>query len=279
MRDASVGFQCPECVKAGASTIRPTKAVYGGRASDRPDVTHVLIGVNAIVFLITTLTGTGLIDGSHPSKEFQKLALIPDFIALDGEYFRLLTSTFVHFGIIHIFLNMYCLYLLGPTVERALGRLRFSALYLISGLAGSALSYGFGTTNKIAGGASGAVFGLFAAFYVISRKRGDDVTQITGTIAINLAFSVFFSSFIDWRGHVGGLIGGALVAAAMVYAPAKKERWVYQAVGCFAVLALVAGLVGWRTSDLKSPEPPVSVGQAGAPCPHCGDLLGRTTQL
>ncbi len=279
MRSASVGFQCPECVKQGAATIRTPKAVYGGRASDRPDVTLALIGLNAIAFLATTLTGTGLIDGSHPSELFRRLALVDFVVGAQGEYFRLLTSTFLHFGIVHIALNMYCLYLLGPTLERAMGRLRFGALYLIAGLSGAALSYAFGNPFVIAAGASGAVFGLFAAFYVITRKRGEDASAILSTIGINLVFSFVFSSFIDWRGHVGGMIGGGLVAMAMVYAPSGRQRWAYQAAGCFAVLALLAGLVGWRTHELRSPRPLVSLTQTGAPCPHCGDLLGRTTPL
>jgi membrane associated rhomboid family serine protease len=267
-------------VKQGAATIRQPKAVYGGQARDRPDVTHVLIGINAVVFVLTTLTGTGVLNGDRPSGLFRKLSMEPYAIALDDQFYRLLTSTFLHFGIVHIALNMYCLYLLGPTLERSLGRLRFTALYLISGVSGAALSYAFGTPFKIAAGASGAVFGLFAAFYVITRKRGDDTSQIASTIAINLAFSFVFSGFIDWRGHVGGLIGGALVALALVYAPAGKERWLYQLTGCFAVLVLVAGLIGWRTTELQNPaQPGVSGVVEGEACPHCGDLLGRTTRV
>ena len=280
MKSASVGFQCPDCVKEGAATIRTPRAVYGGKAHDRPDVTYALIGINALVFILTTATGTGLLSGSRPSGLFQDLAMQPLLIAVEGDYYRLLTATFLHFGLVHIALNMYCLYLLGPTLERSLGRLRFSALYLISGLAGSALSYSSGSTFKLAAGASGAVFGLFAAFYVLTRKRGEDTSQIATTILINLVLS-FTLTFIDWRGHVGGMIGGALVAMALVYAPVGKQRWVYQAAGCFAVLAVVAGVVGWRTNAVRDAplQAPVSVPQAGEPCPHCGDPLGRTTRL
>lgn len=262
MKPASVGFQCPSCVKEGAATIRQPKAPYGGRAVVAPTATYVLIGLNVLLFLITTATGTGLAFGGNPSSVFEKLALSPtehltftdgevtqsDGVA-QGQYYRLVTAMFLHFGIIHIALNMYCLFLLGPPLEAAFGRLRFLVVFLVSGLSGSALSYLMGPANVQAAGASGAVFGLFAAFFVLQRRRGGDVTQIATTIAINLAFSFAASSYIDWRGHLGGLIGGALVAGAMVYAPSRK-RWAYQAVGTSLVLMLVVVMVATRTSQL-----------------------------
>ncbi len=263
MRSASVGFQCPSCVKDGAATIRRPRAAYGGTAGGRPDVTHALIGLNVLLFLVTTATGTGLAFGGNPSSIFQKLALIPSTELMgrpiipghgvaQGAYYRLLSAMFLHFGIVHIALNMYCLYLLGPALEQAFGRLRFAALYLLSGLAGSALSYALGPSYEQAAGASGAVFGLFAAFFVLQRKRGGDVSQIGLTIGINLAISFVASSFIDWRGHVGGLVGGALVASAVVYAPAGPRRSLYQAGGVAAVALLVVGVVAVRTAQLTS---------------------------
>lgn len=266
MRPASVGFQCPSCVKEGAATVRLPKAAYGGRVHARPDVTLTLIGLNVLLFVVTTATGTGLAFGGNPSSVFSKLALIPSTFqppryvfppsyghgVAEGGYYRLLTSTFLHFGIIHIALNMYCLYLLGPALEQAFGRARFAALYVVSGLSGAALSYALGPPSEVAAGASGAVFGLFAAFFVLQRKRGGDVTAIGTTIAINLAISFGASSFIDWRGHVGGLIGGGLVALAMVHAPPGPRRATYQAIGTAAVLLVVVGVVAARTAALTS---------------------------
>ena len=263
MKPASVGFHCPECVREGSANVRVPKAAYGGKAVGTATVTFVLLGLNVLVFLLTTLTGTGLAFGGNPSSVFNKLALIPStyqpplyvFPASFGEgvaeggYYRLLTSTFLHFGIIHIALNMYCLFLLGPFLEQNLGRLRFTAVYLLSGLSGAALSYALGPSNEQAAGASGAVFGLFAAFYVLQRQRGGDVSSIAITIGINLVFS-FSVPNIDWRGHVGGLIGGALVTAALVYAPKGQRRWVYQAAGGLAVGLLVVALVVVRTAAL-----------------------------
>jgi membrane associated rhomboid family serine protease len=258
MRSAAVGFQCVSCVKEGQATVRQPKAAYGGRARENPEVTYALLGLNGLMFLLTQGWRLGF-GGGQTSELFQRLALRPCSLffqdgtcvggVAQGEYYRLLTSTFLHFGVVHLLLNMYCLFLVGPALERALGRLRFAALYLLSGLAGSALSFALGPENELAAGASGAVFGLFAGFYVLERRRGSDVSQISVTIGLNLVLSFTFSG-IDWRGHVGGLIGGGLVTAALVYAPPGKQRPVLQALGCGCVAVLVVAVVAFRTVDL-----------------------------
>lgn len=264
MRAASVGFQCPSCVNEGNAGMRTVKAAYGGKARDNPEVTWVLLGLNAVFFVLTEGWRLGF-SGGALSELFQRLALSPTlhpFFHPDGtatlaegvaqgEYHRLLSAMFLHFGPIHLLLNMYCLFLVGPSLERALGRLRFSTLYLLSGLSGSALSYLFGPSQEIAAGASGAVFGLFAGFYVLERRRGSDVSQISVTIGINLVLS-FAINGIDWRGHVGGLVGGALVTLALVYAPPGKQRWVLQVLGCAVVALLVLAMVAVRTQQLTA---------------------------
>jgi membrane associated rhomboid family serine protease len=265
MEPASVGFQCPSCIKEGAATVRQPKAAYGGSVRATPVVTYGLIGLNALMFLLTTATGTGLTFGGNPSSLFRALALSPTYHCssvaeglcigtspgvAQGEYYRLLTSMFLHFGIIHIALNMYLLFLLGPALERAFGSLRFAGLYLVSGLSGAALSYALGPVNEQAAGASGAVFGLFGAFFVLQRRRGGDVTQITTTIVINLVLSFAASSYIDWRGHVGGLVGGAAVGAAIVYAPSGPRRALLQGAGAAGVLAVVVAGALLRTAAL-----------------------------
>ena len=267
MRSAAVGHQCPDCVKEGNARMRPIKAAYGGRAHGVAAVTYGLIGLNVLMFLVTTGTGTGLLSGGNPSTLFQKLAMSPTYHLVvgsdgltsvdkgvaQGQYYRLLTATFLHFGLPHLLLNMFSLYLLGPVLEQSFGRLRFGALYLVSGLSGSALSYLLGPTNALAAGASGAIFGLFGGYYVLSRKRGLALDQITATIALNLFIS-FTVSFIDWRGHVGGLLGGLAVTAALVYAPAGRNRGLAQAVGVVGVLLLAVALVAVRTSQLDVPS-------------------------
>jgi membrane associated rhomboid family serine protease len=263
MREASVGFQCPDCVKAGGKTLRPVKAAYGGRARTVPYVTYSLIAIN-VIMLVATTSGSGILNGDVSNAVFRKLALVPHGYSYtdangaqvvqhgvaDGQYYRLLTSTFLHFGIIHLALNMVALYMLGPALEQAFGQLRFAATYLLSGLGGAALSYAFGPQYELAAGASGAVFGLFGAWYVFGRKRNLDVTSITTTIALNLFLS-FSLSGIDWRGHVGGLVTGAALSWVIVTAPDSKRRSSYQAAGGVVVALVIAAMVAARTAQLS----------------------------
>ena len=262
MRSAAVGHQCPDCVKQGNAGMRPIKAAYGGRARRAPYVTWTLIGIN-VLMLVATTSGGGILGGDTENALFRKLALIPRGFAYtdadglphvqhgvaDGEYYRLLTSTFLHFGVIHLALNMYCLYLLGPQLEQAFGQVRFATTYLVSGLGGAALSYGLGSQYEIAAGASGAVFGLFGAFYVLGRRRNIDVSAITSTIMLNLVFSFVVPS-IDWRGHVGGLVTGAALAWVIVYSPETRQRSLYQGAGVLAVAVLIVAGVAARTAQL-----------------------------
>ena len=262
MRAASVGFQCPSCVAEGHATIRQPKAAFGGTAHEQPLVTWTVMGLCGLFFLLTAGATAGF--GGGVSELFQRLALAPSLhvttedgvrVVADGvaqgQYYRLLTAMFLHFGVFHLAFNMYALYLVGPTLERALGRLRFATLYLLSGLGGSALSYGLGTESKLAAGASGAVFGLFAAFWVLEQRRGRDASGITALIVINLAIG-FVVPNIDWLGHLGGLVAGALVAAALVYAPTGKQRALVQALGVVLVALLVVAVVAARTAQLNA---------------------------
>ena len=253
MIPASVGFQCPECVKAGSKDVREARTVFGGRVSTDPGwVSKVLIGVNVVMY--------GLQLGVGPSFE-HRLWLLggPAFDPLlnqgvgvaDGEFYRLLTAAFLHGSIIHLLLNMYVLYMFGPMLEGALGRLRFSVLYLVSALGGSAASFAFSSPGTPSLGASGAVFGLLGAFLVVNRKLGRDNSTVMVLLAVNLAFG-FLVANIDWRAHLGGLATGALVAAAFAYAPPQRRPLV-QAAGTVATLLVVLALVLWRTVDLGGP--------------------------
>ncbi len=141
----------------------------------------------------------------------------------DGEWYRLLTSAFMHYGVTHLLFNMYALFVIGPPLEKWLGRSRFIALYALSALGGSVLVYLLSPLNAATAGASGAIFGLFGASFVIGKRLNLDVRWVVGLIAINLAFTFVIPLMggqnISWQGHVGGLITGALVAAAYAYAP------------------------------------------------------------
>jgi membrane associated rhomboid family serine protease len=249
MIDASVGFQCPECVREGNKSVRAARTSLGGRLTDNAGlVTKVIIAINLLVFLAQK---------ASPSFENHFVLVGNAFDVTtghlvgvaDGEYYRLLTAAFMHASILHIAFNMYALYLFGPPLEATLGRVRFLSLYLLSALGGSAASYAFNAPNQGSLGASGAVFGLFGAFFIVNRKFGRDNSGLLVLLAINLAFAFVPGTSIDWHAHVGGLITGCLVASALVYAP-RDRRTVVQAAGSVVVLLIIVGLVVWRTAQL-----------------------------
>jgi membrane associated rhomboid family serine protease len=204
-----------------------TRTPVGGAVARRSDaVTLALIGLNLLAFLFER--GSGTFE--------QRFTAWNPAIAVHHEYYRLVTATFLHVGWWHIALNMYALYLLGPPLERVMGWWRFLGLYLVAGFAGSVLAYVLTPPVSAAEGASGSVFGLFAAMWVFGRRFGADTSQITTIIAINFALGFFFSN-ISWQGHLGGFIAGGLIASVYAYAPRRL-----QAVSHVGVLVAVAAL-------------------------------------
>jgi membrane associated rhomboid family serine protease len=257
MHPASVGFQCPECVKEGQSSVREARTTYGGlvRPGLRPGlVTRTLIGLNVAVFIVTAASGANVLSGSTGSSTiYNRFALVPAAVA-HGEWYRLFTSTFLHYGLIHILFNMYALFLIGPQLEAALGRLRFVVLYVLAGVGGGVLSVATGPPLEQAAGASGAIFGLFGALYVVARHSNMQTNGIVITIAANLVFT-FAIPNIDWRGHVGGLITGTVIALIYAYAPQGPSRGRIQAagVGLVAVALAAFGYIGAHHGVDKCP--------------------------
>ena len=249
MRDAAVGHQCVECVNAGAQSVRQVRTQFGGVASaadiGKPMVTYVLIAVNVLMFALQTVV-----------PGFERALVLQSYAVADGDLYRMLTSAFLHYGAAHILFNMWALYVVGPPLEAALGRLRFIGLYALSALGGSVLVYLLSSPNALTAGASGAIFGLFGATFVIGKRLNMDVRWVMILIAINLAFTFVIplvsSQNISWQGHIGGLVTGAAVAAAYAYAP-RKSRNVVQAGATVAVLVLFALLTWWRTVELLTP--------------------------
>lgn len=251
MIPAAVGFQCPECVREGNKDVRQARTVFGGSVSGEPGVvSKVLIALNVVAFVAQQAGGRGF------TERFYDIGLAVDGTTFevvgvaDGEVYRLLTSAFLHGGLLHLLLNMYAIYMFGPHIEAALGRLRFTILYLVSALGGSALSYAFAAPAQPSLGASGAVFGLLGAFLVISRKLRRDTTAVMVLLAINFAYG-FLVPRVDWRAHLGGLVAGGLVALALVYAP-RDRRTLVQVGGTVAVVLVILAVIVWRTSELRS---------------------------
>ncbi len=248
MRSASVGFQCPECVSEGAKSVRSARTTFGGRISaDTSRVSMVLIAINVAVFVI----GFGVPD---LSERFGNLALARslggDLIGVGaGQYYRLVTAAFLHAGLFHILFNMFALMQLGPVLERALGRWRFLSLYLLSALGGSVAGYLFSSPNQLGVGASGAIYGLFGAYYVVVRKMGGETGAIVGLLVINLVIT-FAVPIIDKRAHLGGLAIGVLVAAAFAYVPRGPRQTRLHIYACLAVGLVLVVAVAVRTGML-----------------------------
>lgn len=266
---ASVGFQCPECVSEGRKTMRPAKTMYGGSIRRGGiDVTRVLVVINVAIYVITGLNAGNPFSPDPNASIYHRFALVSPDIA-NGEYYRLVSSMFLHYNLWHIGFNMWALVVIGTPLEQMLGRLRYVVLYFLAGLGGSVLSMAFGQVGVPSAGASGAIFGLFGAFYVITRRRGLETGPIVFLIAINLVFSFTFAN-IDWRGHVGGLIVGAAVAFAFAAAPSGPRRDQFQAAGCVIIaVVLLASTLG-AAQHIKNECKTTSSHATAAACADAG---------
>ena len=258
MVSAAVGFQCPDCVRAGAAELRQPATVAGGRWTGRPVVTWTLIGINVLAYLAQLAFGVNAIAADW--------GMWPVGIALGGEWWRLITSAFLHGSFLHIAFNMYVLFALGPTLERVLGHARFVVLYLVAALGGAVASYLFSDLRTVSVGASGAIFGLMGALVVAGKRLRYDVTQVLVLLGINVVIG-FLAPGVDWRAHLGGALTGAVVAAVMAYAP-KQSRVLWQTLGCLAVAGvLVVGLMV-RTASINTQLPSRIGASADDPVVH-----------
>jgi membrane associated rhomboid family serine protease len=213
MTPTPVGMRCPECASQRTRVVRnPTGTPSGFQAFP---ATYVLIAINVVVFLVQIANGSGGFRETGISQFVADFALFGPSVA-EGEWYRLLTCGFLHASLVHIGFNMLILFFLGRLLEPALGTPRFLALYFASLFAGS-LGALVLDPNALTLGASGAVFGLAAATFIIARGRGMDAlaSQVGFLIVFNLVWS-FVGSNISVGGHIGGLIGGALCALAIV---------------------------------------------------------------
>jgi membrane associated rhomboid family serine protease len=253
MLEATVGHQCPECVAEGKRTTRTARTTFGGTLAGRAGrVTTVLIGLNLAVFVLSlVVAGGAAIGGGSLFGGSTVLHLYGGVfgygIAL-GEYHRLLTAMFLHFGPLHLLLNMYALWMLGRYLEAEVGRLRFAGLYLLAGFGGNVAVYLFADPRQLSAGASTAVFGLFAALFVLLRRLRRDTSQIVVVLVINLVLT-FTVPGISIAGHLGGMVTGALLGVGLAYAPQARRNAV-QATVFGGVTVLLVLLVLVRTAML-----------------------------
>jgi membrane associated rhomboid family serine protease len=230
LHQAAVGSQCWECIKAA----RPPTRERVRRSLARPLLaTQAIIAANVVAFVATagyTTNGNSLMN---------KWVEYGPSIAVNHEWYRLITAGFVHFGFLHIFFNMFILYLVGQVLEPFLGPWRFTALYFASLLAGS---LGAVWLNPLvaSGGASGAVFGVGAAATVVMVRRGVRFwdTGFGPLLLFNLVLDKFFISNVSIGAHIGGLIGGAIIGYVMI----QTDKSRYGTALSYAVAFLVAVL-------------------------------------
>jgi membrane associated rhomboid family serine protease len=230
MTATPVGMRCPECAKQ-RTPVRTLRNVYAN-----PTATYVLIAINVLMFIGSTAGGSSF-SGRPGGTVVTDLALFGPAVE-NGDWWRLVTSGFMHAGVIHILFNMYILYWLGTMLEPVLGHWRFLGLYFASLLCGS-----FGVLlldpNALTVGASGAVFGLMGAAFVLQRLRGVDpmASGIGPVILINLAIT-FVIPGISIGGHLGGLVGGAVTAYLMDQVSQRRRGDLLPVLTCVGVSAL-----------------------------------------
>jgi membrane associated rhomboid family serine protease len=211
MTPTPVGMRCPECAR---QKTRVTRGVGEASLLASAPATSILIAINVIAYLVEIAAGGGGLSPSGSSVVFN-LGLFGPFVA-EGEWYRLLTCGFLHASIVHIGFNMFALFFLGRLLEPAIGTARFVAVYFVSLFAGS-LGAILLSPDALTIGASGAIFGIFGATFVIARHRGVDAlaSSIAVILLLNLAIT-FGNPEISIGGHLGGLVGGGLCALLIV---------------------------------------------------------------
>jgi membrane associated rhomboid family serine protease len=215
---AAVGVHCPECVKEARASVPRTRpalmtSLRRARSSDTPVATWSIIGLTVFVYILQWVTG---------GAATQYLLFYADFVP--SEPWRMVTPALVHStgSIFHILFNMYSLFVFGPILERMLGRWRFLGLYVLADVGGQ-LAVLFIAPDTPVIGASGAIFGLLGAFFVVQRRLGGNNLQLIIVIGLNLVIG-FIVPGIAWQAHVGGLLAGALVAFVFLMTRERSKR-------------------------------------------------------
>lgn len=276
MTPASVGFQCPSCIHEGRRTTRQPSRFTGLRLGFRAmPVTWILIGLNVLVWVAITATGgngsrlgnllglrlhglCAVSDGFFPQITSHAMCTMAAQTShgaywvpgvADGALWQVLTSAFTHVQIWHIAINMLNLYVLGGMLEPLLGRWRYLAFYLVSALFGSALVLWVHTPAGGTVGASGALFGLMGVLGVLLLRTGRSLQPLLFPLVLNFGIT-FTISGISWQAHVGGFVGGVLVALVATYKPLRRrarQGLAWAATGAVALVPIVASVVRMLT--------------------------------
>jgi membrane associated rhomboid family serine protease len=240
MTPTSVGMRCPECARerTKVKTVRSPSAA--------PSITLMLVAINVVLFLGETATGTPLggVGSGGLGRLFTDGALYGPSITAAHQYYRLLTSGFLHDGFLHILFNMWFLYFMGRILEPVVGKLNFAVIYLTALLAGSFGALLFEPQSPTVG-ASGACFGILGALIVISHYRGISIWQsgLGLTLVINIVFSLSVPG-ISIGGHVGGVVAGAICGWLIVQVGERRRMPAAAIAGCVvvAVISVIAAI-------------------------------------
>lgn len=280
MVQAPVGYHCPACVDEARKEFRKgpgrRMAIADAKATS---VTVMILVAIAGMYLVEVAVGglASFFQGPTPNELVKlggSVAVWPTSSGVvgiaQGQYWRLFTSMFLHAGLLHLGFNAYALWLFGPVMEREFGRIRFTLLYLLTGLFGGAVSYAFVTfvarggnvlIPPVAVGASGAIVGIFGAYVAFNwrhrhtQEAAARLRQAFILIAINFALNVYASGTIDWRAHAGGLVSGLFIGfAAEGFGRFRSERATF-AVACVAVAVATVGIVVWKTAAIQHQFP------------------------
>ncbi|NMR28844.1 rhomboid family intramembrane serine protease [Crystallibacter degradans] len=249
-RTAAVGIQCVDCVKEQARNLPTHRTVYGGAVTTgRPVVTLTIIALCVAIYILQWVL-PGVIQAN--------LVYAPLYTAqvpgLPFEPWRMITAGFLHSTglLLHIAFNMYALWIFGQHLEPLLGRLKFVALYLLSIWGGSVAVLLLGEINQGVVGASGGVFGLFTTLLIVQLQRKQDVRGILVLIGINVVISFFPG--ISWQAHIGGMVTGALAAAAIAFVPRGENQQRLQWAGLAGIAVLLVVLTWIGSSMVTLPQ-------------------------
>ena len=216
---AAVGVQCVDCVREAKQAAPVTRTALGAPVrTGRPVVTLTIIALCAVSFLLQQVLGW---------REWTSRWAFAPFIG-ETESWRFVTGAFQHSTFLHIAFNLYALWIVGPYLERMLGRWRYTALFLLSAIGGHVAILLFADPTSLSWvtptvGASGAVFGMFGAVLLVLRRMGQEARGMLVIIGLNFVIG-FVVPNISWEGHLGGLVTGTVLGAAYVFAPPAYRR-------------------------------------------------------
>ena len=253
MIEAPVGFQCPECVSRAKTDFRqgPGRAVRGGVT-----VTKVLLVAIVGMFVLEIVKGGPTSMMNPDGRMLFDLGAMQPFAIAAGQFWRLFTAMFLHIGILHLAFNAYALWVFGSMVERDFGRTQMLLIYVVSGFLASVTSYVWADPRTLSVGASGAIFGIFGAFFVYNYRRrhtalGSQNLRTALSLLVLNAILAFSISGIDWRAHVGGFVAGvACGLVAEAWGPPAQRR-IIRVVGYLGLIAIGTVLVVYRTNELR----------------------------